>query len=125
EAIRGHWEQMRTNTLPNNTSLAEQQLLAAVERWSQDSRISVSSIAPQPKQDTEEYSTIECRVEGSGNMNALARFLYDVEKDPLGLKVEVMDITTRDNNGQQLSLGLQLSGLVLIPKDARQVAGNP
>jgi hypothetical protein len=57
--------------------------------------------------------TLECRADAFGNMQALTRFLYDVEKDPLALKVEAVEITTRDNDGQELSLALQVSGLVL------------
>jgi len=45
----------------------------------------------------------------------LSRFIYDVEKGPLGLKLESVDLTSRDNTGKQLSLGLQISGLVLTP----------
>ena len=34
DAIRSHWDQMRTNTLPADTSLAEQQVLKALDNWS-------------------------------------------------------------------------------------------
>ena len=40
--IRSHWEQMRTNTLPNNPSLAEQQLLKAFDTWSRDSGATIT-----------------------------------------------------------------------------------
>jgi hypothetical protein len=43
----------------------------------------------------------------------VSRFLYDIEKGPLGLKLESVDINSRDNTGKQLTLGLQVSGLVL------------
>ena len=59
--------------------------------------------------------TFECRVDASGTLPALTRFLYEVEQDPLALKVESVEITSRDNNGQQLSLALQVSGLMLEP----------
>ena len=59
--------------------------------------------------------TLECRVDGFGNLSSLTRFLYDVEKDPMALKVEAVEITARDNDGQQLSLALQVSGLLLTP----------
>ena len=49
-------------------------------------------------------------------MSALTRFLYEVEKDPLALRVESVEITSRDNDGQQLSLALQVSGLLLNPQ---------
>ena len=48
-------------------------------------------------------------------MSTLTRFLYEVEKDPIALKVDSMDITARDNDGQQLALALQISGLLLNP----------
>ncbi|MEY2465778.1 MAG: hypothetical protein QOD03_299, partial [Verrucomicrobiota bacterium] len=44
--IRERWEQMQTNTLPNNASLAEQQLLKGFDQWAQDSRVSINSVMP-------------------------------------------------------------------------------
>ena len=113
QVLRGRWEQMRTNTLPNNLSQAEQQVLAAFDRWSQDSRISITSISPQWKNDADDFMTLQCRVDASGNLGTLTRFLHDVERDPLALRLETVEITSRDNEGQQLTLGLQVSGLVL------------
>ena len=39
--IRGHWDQMRTNTLPNSTSLAEQQVLKAFDDWARASGVGI------------------------------------------------------------------------------------
>ena len=50
-------------------------------------------------------------------MPALTRFLYSVEKDSLAMKVDSVEIVSRDNDGQQLTLGLQVSGLVLNPPE--------
>jgi hypothetical protein len=114
--IRSRWDSMRTNTLPDDISAAENEVLQAFERWSQDSRISISSIKPQWKRAGEDYMTLECRADAFGSMQAVTRFLYDVEKDPLALKVDSVEITSRDNDGQQLSLALQVSGLLLNPE---------
>jgi len=113
--IRTRWSGMRTNTLPNNVSAAESEVFKAFDRWEQDSRISVTSKKPQWKRNEDDYMTFDCRVDASGTLPALTRFLYEVEKDPLALKVESVEITSRDNNGQQLSLALQVSGLMLNP----------
>lgn len=115
--IRERWDSMRTNTLPDDVSLAENEVLKAFERWSQDSRISVSSIKPQWKRVGDDFMTLECRADAFGSMQAVARFLYNVEKDPLALKVESVEITSRDNDGQQLSFALQVSGLLLNPPE--------
>jgi len=112
-SIRSRWQDMRTNTLPSETSADENLVLKAFDRWSQESRISITSIKPQWKHNADEYMTLECRVDAFGNLPTLTRFLYNVEKDPLALKVDALEITTRDNDGQQLSLALQVSGLLL------------
>jgi hypothetical protein len=117
QTIRKRWESMRTNTLPTDISAAENQMWRAFDRWSQDSRISIASIKPSWKRGTENYMTLECRADAFGSMSAITRFLYEVEKDSLALKVEAIELTTRDNSGQQLSLGLQISGLLLNPPE--------
>src|SRR3954453_20910612 len=114
--IRSRWQMMRTNTLPAESSVAENQVLKAFDRWSQDSRISITSIKPQWKHNAEDYVTLECRVDAYGSLSTITRFLYDVERDPLALKVEAVEITSRDNDGQQLSLAMQVSGLSLTPQ---------
>ena len=114
--VRERWDGMRTNTLPDNMSAAENEVLKAFDRWSRDSGISVSSIKPQWKRSAEDYMTLECRADAAGGIQALTRFLYNVEKDPLALRVESVEITSRDNDGQQLSLALQVSGLLLNPQ---------
>jgi len=111
--IRTRWDQMRNGTLPEEVSAAENEVLQAFERWSQESRISISSIKPQWKRAGDDFMTLECRADAFGSIQALTRFLYEVEKDPLALRVEAVEITARDNDGQQLTVGLQVSGLQL------------
>ena len=79
-AIRSHWDQMRTNTLPADTSLAEQQVLKAFDNWSQDSNATITGITPQWNNDATNYVTVDWRVEASGDLDTLSRFLYDIEQ---------------------------------------------
>lgn len=114
--IRDRWDNMRTNTLPNNQSLAQERMLKAFQDWAQESGVSINALTPQWKSDSDDYQTLVCRVDASGTLWMLSRFLYDIEKGPLGLKLESVDVSSRDNTGQTLSLGLQVSGLVLTPQ---------
>ncbi len=116
-ALRDRWEGMRTNMLQTGESVAENQLLKAFDRWSQESRISIRSIKPQWKRGADDYMTLECHVDAFGGLSTITRFLYNIEADPLGLKLEAVDLSTRDNDGQQLTLGLQVSGLLLNPTE--------
>jgi hypothetical protein len=115
KSLRARWDEMRKNTLPNNTSLAEQQLLKAFDAWSRESRVSINGITPQWKHDADDYMTLECRVDASGDLATLSRLLYDIEKDPMALKLESVELSARDNAGQELAMGIRVSGLVLTP----------
>jgi hypothetical protein len=115
--IRTRWSGMRTNMLANDVSLAEQQILKAFERWTSESRIAVTAIKPQWKRANREYMTLECRVDASGTLDTITRFLYNVEKDPLAVRVESVELAARDTTGGQFSLALQVSGLVLQPQE--------
>jgi hypothetical protein len=111
--IRDRWAAMRTNTLPAEVSAAEGRVLGAFDGWSRDSRVSVTSIKPQWKRTADDFMTLECRVDAAGSLATITRFLYEVEADPLALKVESIELSSRDTTGAQLTLGLQVSGLVL------------
>ncbi|MCI0744399.1 MAG: hypothetical protein L0Y58_03235 [Verrucomicrobia subdivision 3 bacterium] len=116
ETIRSRWDAMRKHTLPDNISAAENEVLQAFEHWSQVSQISIASMKPQWKR-AEDYTTMECRADTFGSIDSIVRFLYNVERDPLALRVEAVEIASRDNDGRQLSLGLQVSGLLLNPQE--------
>lgn len=125
-SIRERWQTMRKATLASENSVAENQMLKAFDRWAQTSRAGISSLKPQWKRGTSpDYATLECRVDASGSLESLTRLLYElenarrVEREPLALKIEVMELSTRDDNGAQIQLGLQVSGLQLNPPPKR------
>jgi type II secretion system (T2SS) protein M len=113
-AIRRRWEGMRTNTLPVNTSVAEAEFYKAFSRCVQDSGVTQVSYRPQWKQN-DDYTTYECRADITGNIETLSRFIYELEREPMALKIDSLEIATHDDKGTQLSLGLQISGLMLTP----------
>jgi Tfp pilus assembly protein PilO len=114
QVIRGEWDHMRSNTLPSKSAAAEQQVISAFDQWSRNSGVEITGIMPQWKNDTDDYQTLNCRVEVSGTLSTLSQFLYYVEKGPMALKLDSMELGARDSGGQQLTLGLQVSGLALI-----------
>jgi Tfp pilus assembly protein PilO len=118
-AIRDNWDTKRANALPMNTSLAEQQLLKSFDGWAGNSGAQITSIMPQWKNDSTNYMTLGCRVEASGSLGTLSKFLYDVERGPVALRLDTVELTTHDNAGQQLTLGLEVNGLALAAKEKK------
>jgi hypothetical protein len=116
--IRDDWKHMRDNSLPNDSSQAEQQVLRAISRWAGDTGVTINSITPawQPDQGDSgnNYSTLDCRLEASGDMGTISRFLYEIENDPMALQLSSVELAANDDQGQQLNLGLEISGLALI-----------
>jgi hypothetical protein len=110
--IQDRWENMKTNALPSDESVARDNIMKAAYRWAEVSQFPLASIKPQTKQG-DDYVTIDCRADGNGSIDVVMKFLYELEKDPLPLKVEDLEITARDSEGQQLSLGVRFSGLLL------------
>ena len=117
DQLRAKWRTMRTNALPRSESLAQEQLLKSLEDWAQESNVSLNGTAPQWKSEDDNHRTLVCRVDASGSLWQLSRFIYHIEKGPMGLKLDSVDITSRDNTGQLLALGLQVNALVLMPQN--------
>jgi len=110
DSIRRRWTGMQASALPNDTTLAEQQFFAGLNRWSQSSGISINTVNPQWKQGSDpSYKTLECRVDASGSIDRLSQFLFDLEKDPMALKLQTVELTSRDNDGTLIALGVQIS----------------
>ena len=57
---------------------------------------------------------------GFRKSRAVTQFLHKMEKDSMALRLESVELSSRDTEGQQISLAMQLSGLVLggNPKNA-------
>lgn len=116
-SYRGEWNDMRTNALPGDMSLAEQQVLRAIDGWARDTGVTVSGLMPQWKNDDTGYMTYNCRLDVSGNLSTLVQFLYDIENDPMALKLDSVELSAHDNLGQQITLGVQVSGLLLLSQN--------
>ena len=113
EAMEGRWQQMNTTALSTDRSITENGILKSLARWARASHISFTSMRPQWKQPEAGYELLECRATASGNLNAIARFLYELETDPLAVKVDEVELAARDSGGQQLTMTLRFSGLKL------------
>ena len=111
--VRDRWDYMRTNALASTATLAEGQMFTAFDRWVNQSAVTEGSFRPQLHETDDNYSTIECRADVTGTPEAVTQFLFDMEKDPIGVKLESCELTSRDDNGRQLALALDMSGLIL------------
>ena len=112
-SLRRQWSDMNASALTNNTSLAENQLISALNGWSRGSGAEITSIMPQWKYDSTNYWTLNCRVEASGTLQNLGLLVYNIESER-AIKLDSVEVAAHEATGQQLTLGLQISTLALL-----------
>jgi hypothetical protein len=114
------WADMQTNALPKDAAQGEQDVLSAFDRWGRATSVEVGAIRPQWKRGaTDKYSLLECRVDTTGSLTTVSRFLYELERSPLALRVDSVEISSRDDGGQRLTLALVVSGLRFSPLERK------
>ncbi len=119
--INAQWAQMKNESLPKDQAQAEQELISAFDNWGRSANVELGSIKPTWKRGTtDKYSVLECRVDASGGLSSLTRFLYEVERSPIALRIETLELVCRDEQGTRLSLGLTVTGLRLSPLEGKQ-----
>jgi len=115
-SIESQWARMKTNTLSVNGTVAEGQLFKAFQAWSTSSSVVLVAQKPQIKDsDDTNYANEEWHADVTGNLTQIFNFLYSVESGPIGLRVDSVELASRDDVGRQLALGLTVSGLILNP----------
>jgi hypothetical protein len=110
EGMESRWDRMLNRDLDLNMSVAENQLLRSVALWARESGVTFTSLLPQWKDDDQ---TLECRATVSGDLRAISRLLFALEKDPLSVRLDECELSTRDERGQELNLTLRFSAMRL------------
>lgn len=115
------WSEMESSAMPKEPAQAEYAVYTALDQWQRAANIEVTSVRTQWKRGTtDRFSLCEFRVDAIGSMTNLSRFIYDLERSALPLRVDSLELTARDENGQRLSLGLIITALRLSPLERNQ-----
>ena len=115
-AIRSDWKNKKENSLPLDEIAAQEILSKAKDAWQGQSGVIQNNFTQSRPREDDTFTSIEGKLDISGNAGQVLRFLYAMEKDPLAIRLKSFDVDSKDN-GQTLSLGLLVSGLVLTKPD--------
>lgn len=117
------WRRMTDEALIQDQAAAESRLLHALRTWSRQSRLSLHTVQPERAHSEHGMQVIALRAGASGDMAAVARFLFLAESaDDLPLRIERLRLA-QGQQGDQLTLELRLSTLCRSP--ASPVAVGP
>ena len=120
DRARDRWVELKNSALPKDVAQSEQILLSHLNEWGDQVGATISSIKPQWKRGADRsFSTLVCRIDAIGSLTSISRFLHAVESSPLALRLDSVELVTRDERGQQIAAALVVSGLRLQPLDPR------
>ena len=118
--LRQVWAEIQSGALPRDQAQSEYDLISAFQSWGRTSGCELGSIKPLWKHGaTDDYSLLECRLDATGTLATLSRFLYELEKSPLALRADSVELVSRDDTGQRLTLSLTITGLRLVSLEGK------
>lgn len=111
--LTARWKSMIKESEAKDPSEVDLALQSAVNNWASTSRLTVQSIKPRWVPEEESCKKLEIRVSAIGTMESVSRFLYEVEVDAQPIKVEDVELSTKDDKSTTLNCDIRLTRLVL------------
>lgn len=112
------WRGMLTDGMKRDPAEAESQLLRALRRWSSEARVRLSSLRPERSMEESPLPEITVHAAGTGSMAAASRLLWRIETAKIPVKVRMLQLGSRKDGTDDLSLHLRVSTLYSPPGPA-------
>ncbi|MBN1805914.1 MAG: hypothetical protein JW837_11745 [Sedimentisphaerales bacterium] len=106
------WKTLLSDGLQNDTE-TESKIARALDEWSNEAILTLSSVKPERVASDKGLKEMTFVVAGTGTLEAVSRFLWQIETAPMPIKVKDMQIGSTNETGQSMSLQLRLSALCL------------
>jgi len=107
------WNEMIAGGLKANPGEAESQVLHAMRNWAEEAGLTLWSMKPERLDNGGELPEIIFQAAGTGSMSAVSRFLWLAETTSMPLRVKDLQVGSRQEGADTLSLQLRLSTLYL------------
>lgn len=101
---------------------AESQILRSLRNWSAEARVALSSQRPERSAEKSELPEITVHVAGTGSMATVSRLLWLIETVRVPIKIEMLQLGSRKDGTDDLSLHLKVSTLY-VPSESPSPKG--
>lgn len=120
------WEGMLADGMKPTAAEAESQLLRALRDWSAEEGVKLSSLRPERSQEDTELIEITVHAAGTGSMRSASRLLWRIETAKIPVKIKMLQLGSRKDGTDDLSLHLKVSTLHLPAEktEGRDIAGR-
>jgi len=105
------WRRMAAEGLKPDPGEAESQVLHAIGAWADEVGLNLTSVRPQRSAEETPLPEIDFRAAGTGSMAAVSRFLWCIETADIPVKVKNLQLSSRKEGTDSLSLQVTFSTL--------------
>ena len=109
--IEPKWKQMTATGLKRDPTEAESLILHAVQDWAREAGLKLASLKPERLLEKKSLQEIAFKATGTGSMNAVTKFLWQLETAKVPVRVKELQLGTRKEGTDDLTLQLRLSTL--------------
>ena len=113
--LRAVWADMQKGGLKIDPSEAESQALQAVLDWAKSAEVELAALKPERSTQEKSFQVIRFHVTGTGPMASIARLLWSVETAKVPVRVNDIQVASRREGTDDLSVQLSVSTLCLVP----------
>ncbi|MBN1903325.1 hypothetical protein JW926_18545 [Candidatus Sumerlaeota bacterium] len=118
EDIRDRWAKMKESGFSSDSSDAEDKILMRVHDWAVKSGLTLNSLRPRWVETGGNERNLEFRLSGAGSLEAISRFLFELERDALPLSLEDFGISVRDKQNRSMDFTARFTSLILKETDS-------
>ncbi len=115
KVIGPRWRRMTAEGLKPDPAEAESQVLRAIGVWADEARLNLVSLRPERSEEASLLPEIEFRATGTGSMAAVSRFLWRLETASIPLHIKNLELASRREGTDNLSVQLKMSTLYRPP----------
>ncbi len=114
--------ELRTAGLPLDPSMTESKLLNSIRGWAQESGLTLVSLRPDRTFSSKGLSELSFQATGSGSMRQITSFLYRIETAKMPVRIHEVQIASKTEGSDDLTLQLHVSSLWEEAKTAETIA---
>jgi hypothetical protein len=128
ELLEKRWRTYSEQGICEKASDTTSRVLHEVRNWSGQYGVNLSSITPDrvSSKEEENFQEITFLVSGTGNMNSIGHFLYQLEHTTLPLRLKDIQLSSRQEAADDMSLQVRVSAIHFAKESEKESeSANP
>jgi Tfp pilus assembly protein PilO len=125
EKLSPKWKEILQSGLKPDAASAERTALNALRDWAEESGLTLSSLKPERSNKRGELQEVTLQVICTGPMSDVSKFLWQIEDAALPIKISDLQLSTRKEGTDDLTLQVRVAILCLAPPPAKSSKTGP